>query len=61
MDNDNQLMHMINKIGLKDMGMLLKIQRADINTHADWYAKKRNPMLNQLEISYDKIKYAYKK
>ncbi len=55
-DNDEGLKKVINKIGLKETGMLLKVQRADLNTHSDIYASRVNPMLDALSNIYNNIK-----
>lgn len=54
-DNNIDLMNMINKIGFKETKLLLKIQRADLNAHATWFAKKKSPILNRLESLYQSI------
>lgn len=46
----------INDIGLKEAGMLLKIQRADLNTHSDIYVIRIEPKLDILDELYYKIK-----
>lgn len=55
-ENDEGLRKVITKIGLKETSMLLKVQRSDLNTHADIYVKKVNHMLDALEHIYTKIK-----
>lgn len=53
--NDDELEQIIKEIGLKEMGMLLKVKRADLNAHADYYAVKKNPLLDRLDEIYHKL------
>lgn len=51
--DDTALINMINTIGLKETKMLFKIQRADLNTHAQFYIDKKSPILDKLEEMYN--------
>lgn len=51
----SEIINMINNIGIKETGMLLKIQRADLNAHADWYALKRGVTLDEIEDHYQEL------
>jgi tRNA nucleotidyltransferase (CCA-adding enzyme) len=54
-DSDDGLIETINNIGLKETGMLLKIQRADLNAHSDYYVISKTPMFDALDKMYDRI------
>lgn len=47
--NHIDLYKMINIIGLREVGMLLRVQRADFNAHAECIAFKKEHLFEQLE------------
>jgi len=53
--NKIEMLKMIKSIGMRQTGILLKIQRADLNAHADWYAVKRGVTLDEIEKQYQEL------
>lgn len=52
---DLSVKEMIDKIGIKEMAMLIRIQRADMSSHADYYKNEFNAKLDKIEILYNDI------
>ncbi len=54
---DLSVEEMINKIGIKEVGMLIRIQRADISSHSEYYRIKLNKVVDNIEkLYYDILK-----
>ena len=53
--NKIDILNMIKNIGMRQTGILLKVQRADLNAHADWYAIKRGGTLDEIEKQYQEL------
>lgn len=53
--NKDELPNMINTIGIDQVKLLLKIQRADLNAHSDWYANKHKTALDEIEKQYKEL------
>jgi len=53
--NKDELPNMINTIGIDQVKLLLKIQRADLNSHSDWYANKHKAALDEIEKQYKEL------
>lgn len=53
--NKDELPNMINTIGIDQVKLLLKIQRADLNAHSDWYANKHKAALDEIEKQYKEL------
>ena len=51
----NNIINMIKNIGMRQTGILLKAQRADLNAHADWYASKHGVALDEIEKQYQEL------